>query len=88
MSKEGEDKQNLTPMETGELQMRQAFEEVATKNINTISEYTRETRTLVRTLEERVHELKNMVAQRDKDIGELRQQLSLVQAKLYAGGTV
>lgn len=80
MSKEGE-------MEAGELQMRVVFEETTTKNVLTIQEYTKETRKLVRDLEQHVQELKNMIIQRDKTIGELRQQISAVQAKVYAGGT-
>ena len=86
MSKE-EDKLNTNPVEAGELQLRKAFEEVSTQNIKTISEYTTETRKLLRDIEEQVHELKNMIVQRDKEITQLRQQTSLLQAKLYAGGT-
>lgn len=74
-------------MEEGELQLRQAFEETTTKNVRTISDYTTETRKLVRDLEQTVHELKNMIVQRDKEIGELRQQVSILQSKVYAGGT-
>lgn len=74
-------------MEAGELEIRKAFEENSVRNIKIIEEYTKETRKLVRELENRVHQLKNLVIQRDKDVQELRQQVSLLQGKLYAGGT-
>lgn len=78
---------NETKMESGELQLRKAFEETTTRNVKTISEYTKETRKLVRDLEQSVQELKNMIVERDKQIGELRQQVSVLQGKIYAGGT-
>lgn len=74
-------------MEPGELELRKAFEQVATNNIKTISDYTTETRKLVRELQEIVKELKNLIAQRDNDINELRRQISVLQGKVYVGGT-
>lgn len=74
-------------MEEGELQMRKAFEETTTKNVKMIRDYSTETRNLVRNLEQTVQELKNMIVQRDKETIELRQQVGLLQGKLYAGGT-
>lgn len=74
-------------MEAGELEIKKAFEEVTTKNVRTIQDYTTETRNLVRVLEESVKQLKNMIAQRDVDLASIKQQLSLIQAKQYSGGT-
>lgn len=77
----------MAKMEEGELQMRKAFEETTTKNVKMIRDYSTETRNLVRNLEQTVQELKNMIVQRDKETTELRQQVGLLQGKLYAGGT-
>ena len=74
-------------MEEGELQLRQAFEETTTKNVKMIRDYTTETRKLVRDLELQIQQLKNLIVERDKQVGELRQQVSLLQSKVYAGGT-
>jgi len=74
-------------MEPGELEIRKAFEEVTTKNVKTMIDYSTQTRELVRVLGDEVKELKNMVAARDGDITQLRQQLALVQSKLYKGGS-
>ena len=64
-----------------------AFEQVTTRNLKTVQDYTTETRRLMRETEEEVKQLKNMLAMRDKDLAELRQQVSLLQAKLYQFGS-
>lgn len=74
-------------MATGELELFKAFEETTTRNLKIIQDYTKQSRTMVRELEESVQQLKNMVATRDKELLEMRIQLSLVQAKLFQGGT-
>lgn len=74
-------------VEAGDLELMAAFEETITRNVTTIQEYTKETRKLVRELENRVKQLKDLVVQKDTEVKELRQQVSLLQGKLYAGGT-
>ena len=74
-------------MEAGELELRKVFEQVTTNNVRTIQDYSTDTRKLVRELQEDVKDLKNMVAERDKTLGELRKQVSILQGKVYAGGT-
>ena len=84
MSKE-EDK--LITMEPGELELRKAFEDVTRNNVKTVIDYTTETRKLIRETQETLVELKRMIAERDSQITQLRQQVSLIQGKLYNGGT-
>lgn len=59
------------------------FEEVTTKNLNTIKDYTKDTRDLVRDLQEEVKHLKNQVAMREADVKEMRQLISQLQGQLY-----
>ena len=51
-------------------------------------DYTTQTRELIRETREELKQLKNMIATRDEEMLQLKQQLALVQAKLYRGGTV
>ena len=74
-------------METGELELRKAFEEVTTKNVKTVVDYSTQTRDLVRDLQDEVKNLKNMLVTRETELAQLRQQVSIVQGKIYQGGT-
>lgn len=78
----------LNVLEPGELELRKAFEDTTTQNVKTIIDYSTQTRDLIRDAEKSILELKNMIATRDKDIAELRQQVSLLQSKIYRSGTV
>lgn len=82
-----EDKINMIPMESGELQLRKAFEEVATKNLRTIQDYTTETRKMLRETEEHVKQLKNMIVAKDQELIQIKAQLATVLAKLYKSGS-
>lgn len=75
-------------MEPGEFEHRKAFEETTTKNVRTVVDYSTSTRTLVNELADQVKELKNMLVAKDVELMEMKRQLSLVQAKIYQGGTV
>ena len=77
----------MNNMESGELELRKAFEQVTTNNLKMIQDYTTETRKIMRKTEEEVQELKNMIAMRDKQLTEMRTQLSVLQAKIYQGGS-
>lgn len=74
-------------MEAGEFQLRQAFEQVTTKNVQTMIAYSTETRKLVREFEEKITHLTNLMLIQDNTIDELRKQLAIVQGKIYSGGT-
>ena len=83
MSKEDK----LHVMEAGEFELRKAFEDVIRQNIQTIIQYTTETRTLLREAQKSLDELKRMIATRDTDILQLRQQVAILQSKIYQNGT-
>ena len=74
-------------MEAGELEMRKAFVEVTTRNVQAAINYSNDTRKIVRQLEEKMIHLENLAQAKDKEIGVLRQQISVLQQKLYMGGT-
>jgi len=73
-------------MESGEKEIRQAFEEVTTKNVKAAIEYSNETRKIVRLLEEKMLHLELLMQEQNKAIAGLRQQLAMIQGKLYTGG--
>lgn len=74
-------------MEPGEYEMRKVFEEVTTKNVKTVIDYTTQTRDLIRETQEELKQLKNMLVTRDAEMAQLKQQVSMVQAKLYINGS-
>lgn len=74
-------------MESGELEMWKGFEELTTRNVNTIKDFTNDTRKLTLELKKEVEQLKGMVHTRDQELIQMKQQISLLQSKLYAGGT-
>ena len=74
-------------MAAGDFENLKAFEHVTTQNVRTIGAYTKETRKLIRDLAGEVKELKNMIITRGDEVGQLRLQVSLLQAKLYKNGT-
>jgi len=74
-------------MESGEKEIRQAFEDVTTRNVQAAINYSNETRIIVRELEEKVEHLEKMNLDKDKQINGLRLQISGIQQKLYTGGS-
>lgn len=74
-------------MEAGEKEIRQAFEETTTRNVNTILEHSNETRKISRETAEKVINLENTIRSQNEVIKELRMQLAAIQAKLYLNGT-
>ena len=74
-------------MVAGDKEITLASEEVNRKNIIAGIEHGNETRRLLRDLEREVEGLKNMVLAKDAELAEIRYQLSIIQAALYAGGT-
>ena len=74
-------------MEAGELEMRKAFEEVTTRNVQAAINYSNETRKIVRQLEEKILHLEALAQAKDQEIAAMRQQIAIIQGKLYSGGT-
>lgn len=74
-------------MESGELETRKIFEETTTKNVQTGISFTQDTRKLFRELEEKVLLLESIVRQQQETINEFRMSLSVVQMRLFSGGT-
>ncbi len=74
-------------MDTGEKEQRLAFEEVTRRNVNSMIQFSNETRDLVRTLEQNIINLQNIIMNRDNDITLLKQQLAMIQTMLFSGGT-
>ena len=63
-----------------------ASEQVQRRNIEAIRDYSTDTRKGLREIEVQIKELKNLVHMQNNEIGDLRKQISLLQAKLYSGG--
>jgi len=74
-------------MATGDKELRKAFEEVTTRNVNTTISHSNETRKLVRELEQKVISLQNTIMSRDNDIVLLKKQLATIQTIVFSGGT-
>ena len=74
-------------MEAGELEVRKAFEEVTTRNVQAAISYSTETRKLVRELEKKVLHFEKVIVGKDEVINDLRQQISKIQQQLYTGGS-
>ena len=74
-------------MEAGEMEMRMAFEEVTTRNVQAAINYSNETRKIVRQLEEKILHLEALAQAKDQEIAAMRQQIAIIQGKLYSGGT-
>lgn len=78
---------SMNTLEPGEFELRKAFENTTTNNVRTIIDYSTQTRELIRKTMEEVLELKKMIVAKDTEVMQLRQQVSLLQAKIYKGGT-
>jgi uncharacterized coiled-coil protein SlyX len=74
-------------MEPGELELRKAFEEVTTKNVQTNIDYSKDTREIVRELEKRVENLDALIRSQNTIINNLNIRLATIQNKLISGGT-
>jgi hypothetical protein len=74
-------------MEAGETELRKVFEEVTTKNVKTVLEYCKETRNLLRKLEEKTIKLEGIIRNQDVTIIELRTLLAGLQTVVFSKGT-
>lgn len=74
-------------MEAGEKELRQAFEEVTTNNVKAAVEHSNESRKLIRELEKKIVSLDGEIRTYNSRIELMQQQIAMLQAKLYQGGT-
>jgi len=74
-------------MESGERELKQAFEEVTTRNVRAILQHSNETRVIARDLEKKVVLLQETIREQVKEIQALKNQLANVQTKIFSGGT-
>lgn len=74
-------------MDDGEKQLRQIFEKTTTSNIKSIVAYNQLTEELVKKLEKQVKDLDGVVRQYDTKFENMQKQLSVIQTKIYAGGS-
>lgn len=74
-------------MAAGDFENQQAFEYTVRLNVKTIEGYSTDTRKIVRELEGKVKELKNMMVAKDDIIQQMKSQISSIQAMLYKNGT-
>jgi hypothetical protein len=73
--------------QSGEKELKKAFEEVTTRNVISILDYSRETRGLTRELQERVLYLEGLIREYEKRLVVLQSQITNLQQKLYKGGS-
>ena len=74
-------------MEAGEKELRKAFEDVTNNNIKAVLDYSKETRNIVREIENKIGRLEEERRQDKALIEKLRDQLAAVQTRVYSGGT-
>lgn len=77
------DKQKIEPMESGEFEMRKAFEEVVNRNVKGAVEFSNGTRVIVRDLEKKVTHLEKTIIEQDKQFETLKGQIAYLQQQLY-----
>ena len=68
-------------------QLRKAFEEVTTRKIEMIREFSKETRKLVKEQEEKIMRLQNIVLSREEHINQLQIQIANLLQEKYKNGS-
>jgi ABC-type Zn uptake system ZnuABC Zn-binding protein ZnuA len=74
-------------MEPGEKELREIFEKTTISNIKTVISYNDQTQKLVKELEDKVGNLDGVVRQYDTLIDSLRKQITVLQTKVFQGGS-
>lgn len=77
----------LIPMESGEKELRQAFEEVTKRNVLMCVEHSNATRKLLRELEEANTRTQNTVLTFTNQLDQLRAQIAALLQEKYQGGS-
>lgn len=74
-------------MESGELELRKVFEEVTTKNVKTVIQFSQDTRKLLREAQEEIKHLRNVILNREEQLSQLQQQVGQLLQKSFNEGT-
>ena len=68
-------------------ELRIDYERATTQNVVAIRDYTKNTRDMVRAMQEEIKALKNIVGNYESQVSELRRQLAILQQRFYNAGT-
>jgi len=71
-----------------EKELRKAFEDVTTNNVKAILDHGNNTRKFIRNLEDRVAKQEELLRQHDDRFQMMQNQITLLQTKVFSGGTV
>lgn len=74
-------------MDPGEKELRQIFEKTTISNIKAIISYNEQTQQTVKRLEEKVNNLDGVIRQYDTQIEGFKNQLAVLQTKIFQGGS-
>ena len=74
-------------MDPGEKELRMIFEKTTTNNIKAIIAYNDQTQELVKKLESHVRNLDGIIRQYDATIENLKQQITVLQTRVFQGGS-
>jgi len=74
-------------MESGEKELRKAFEEVSNRNIKAVLEHSNQTRKMINELKDQVNNFQETLRNFEQKLNEIRKLLTNVQQKIYSGGT-
>jgi len=74
-------------MESGEKEMRLAFEQVTTNNVKAILEHSNTTRRLTNELVDKLEHQNGVISSLNKRIDLQQDQIAFIQSKLFQGGT-
>lgn len=74
--------------QSGERELKKAFEEVTKRNVLAILEYSKETRVLIRETREAVERLRTEVRELSQELEKLKLSISRLQQKIFSGGSV
>ncbi|HEX9817796.1 MAG TPA: hypothetical protein VGA89_02805 [Patescibacteria group bacterium] len=74
-------------MSAGDKEILEAFQETTVRNVQAVVVHTNATRDLVKELEKKVERLDGLVRQYEEKIENLKQQLVVLQTRVFSGGT-
>jgi len=74
-------------MDPGEKELREIFEKTTINNINAIISYNDQTQSMVKDLQKKVQDLDGVIRQYDSLIDSIRTQLTILQTKVFQGGS-
>lgn len=74
-------------MDAGEKELREIFEKTTIANIRAIIAYNEQTQELAKQLESHVKDLDGVIRQYDAVIDNIKKQLTVLQTKVFKGGS-